>query len=64
MAAFTLKVAFQDPANGFDDSGGQGESKPLDLDDIDRLTETCVSMLISDSGPLMETVRMQVRMSR
>ena len=60
LAAFTLKVVFQDPSNGYDDNGGREVNNHLNLDDIDRLTESCVSMLVSDSGPLMETVRMQV----
>ena len=65
LAAFTLKVVFQDPSNGFEEVEGKtGETRPLELSDIDRLTETCVARLINDSGPIMETIRMQVKISR
>ena len=44
----------QDPKLGFD------TDLPLELEEIERLTEVCVSRLVSDNGPLMETIRMQV----
>ena len=58
-------MVFQDPSNGFEEVEGKtGETRPLELSDIDRLTETCVARLINDSGPIMETIRMQVKISR
>ena len=48
---------YQDPKNGFE------EGQPLDKEGIDHLTKLCIDKILDDRGPLMETVRMQVRKS-
>ena len=55
LATFTLKLVYQDPKNGFE------EGQPLDKEGIEHLTQLCIDKILDDRGPLMETVRMQVR---
>jgi hypothetical protein len=58
LVCFTLKLVFQDPKFGYD------ESSPLGREDVQRLIALCVQKLLQDHGPVMETVRMQVSQTR
>nr|XP_040577025.1 cilia- and flagella-associated protein 206-like isoform X2 [Lepeophtheirus salmonis] len=53
LAAFTLKLAFQDPVTGYK------ENEPLSESDVDELVENCIQRILFDFSPSMETIRMQ-----
>ena len=58
LVCFTMKYVYQNPSNGF------RQGAPLNRHDVRRLVETCVDTLMHDNGPVLSTMRMQVRNHR
>ncbi len=55
LVCFTMRHIFQNPKNGFK------KDFPLERHDVKKLMAFCVESLMHDQGPVMETMRMQVR---
>lgn len=51
----TLKMIYDNPRNGFDNEVA------MDRHSVRRLIGACVHKITHDAGPVMETMRMQVR---